>query len=164
MVGTVTGSQEWAPAPLKTRSLVWRWVFLATGALWSLAFATFIFSYHIDEPRGMLTITTGGRTFTGNPPALTLYERSGVVWVIALFIVGFVILCGTADLLYRTVRRLIGPGLVAIVAGGLLVAYSLFGLLYGLLGVGTIGALVILAGLPMRTSQTEAGPVPISGH
>lgn len=162
MVRIVSGNQEWASAPLTTRSLVWRWIFLATGALWSLGFAAFIFSHHIDEPHGVLTITTGDRTFAGNPPALTLYERGGVVWEITLFIVGFVIVCGTADLFHRTVRRQTGPGLVAIVAGGLLVAYSLFGLLYGLLGVGTIGALVILTGLPMRKSQTEAEPLPIS--
>lgn len=162
MEGTVKGDQDRAPAPLNTRSLVWRWASLAMGALWSLGFAIFVFSYHVDEPHGILTITTGGRTFSGNPPALTLYERSGVIWVIALFVVGFVILCGTADLLYRTVRRRTMPGLVAIVAGGLLVAYSLFGLLYGLLGVGTIGLLVILTGLPMRKSRTEAGPVPVS--
>jgi hypothetical protein len=116
----------------------------------SAAFVAFVFGYHIDEPNGVLTITTGGRTFAGNPPALTLYERSGVIWVIAVFIVGFVVLCGAADLLFRTVHRLTAPGITAMVAGGLLVAYSLFGLVYGVLGIGTVGALVILAGLPMK--------------
>lgn len=74
----------------------------------------------------------------------------------------FVILCGAADLLFRTVRSKTGPGIVAIVAGGLLVAYSLFGLVYGLLGIGTIGVLVVLAGLPMKPSQVKDGGVPIS--
>ena len=160
MVDPASGDQR--RALLQTRSVVWRWVFIATASLWSLGFAIFIFSYHIDEPHGVLTITTGGRTFAGNPPALTLYERSGVIWVIALFIVGFVILCGAADLLFRTVRSKTAPGLVAIVAGGLLVAYSLFGLVYGLLGIGIIGVLVVLAGLPMKPSQVKDGVVPIS--
>jgi hypothetical protein len=91
-------------------------------------------------------VSIGGHTFVGSPPALTLYEKDGVIWQIALYIVGFAILCGAADLAFRTVRCLTAPGVLAIVAGGLLVAYSLFGLLYGLLGLGTIGVLVILAG------------------
>ncbi len=159
MVEPVNGDQR--RAILQTRSVAWRWLCIATGSLWSLGFAFFIFSYHIDEPHGILTITTGGRTFAGNPPALTLYERSGVIWVIALFIIGFVVLCGAADLLVRTVRSRTAPGLVAIVAGGLLVAYSLFGLIYGLIGIGTIGALVVLSGLPMKplgtANETESG-------
>ncbi len=148
--------------PLQMRSVVWRWGFLTMASLWSLGFAAFIFAYHIEEPHGVLTITTGGRTFAGNPPALTLYERSRVIWVSAIIIVGFVILCGAADLLFRTVRRLTVPGVIAIVAGGLLVAYSLFGLLYGLLGIGSIGGLVILAGLPMKPSLIEDAAAPIS--
>ncbi len=127
---------------------------------WTLGVAIFIFGYHIDEPHGVLTVNVGGRTYAGNPPALTLYEKDGVIWEIALFIVGFVILLGAADLLYRTIRRLTVPGIAAIVAGGLLVAYSLFGLLYGLLGLGTIGVFVILAGLPMRPGRVDDEALP----
>ncbi len=141
-------------------SVVWRWAFLTMASLWSMAFVAFIFDYHINEPYGVLTITTGGRTFAGNPVALTLYERSGVIWVIAIFIVVSVILCGAADLLFRTVRRVTAPGAVAMVAGGLLIAYSLFGLVYGLLGIGSIGALVFLAGLPMKSRLGEEATAP----
>lgn len=51
----------------------------------------------------------------------------------------------------RTARSSPRPGVLAFGAGELLVAYSLFGLVYGALGIGTIGVLVILVGLPMRS-------------
>jgi len=94
--------------------------------------------------------TTGGRAFVGNPPALTLYEKGGVIWEINLFLIGLVLVSGAIDLLVRTIRRWTGPGVLAMVAGALLVVYSLFGLIYGLLGIGTIGILVILVGIPMK--------------
>jgi hypothetical protein len=123
---------------------------LALATLWGVGVTLFIFGYHINEPSGVLTVTTGGRTFAGNPPALTLYERDGVIWEIALILIGLVLVAGLADLVFRAHRRITGPGLLAIVAGGFLVLYSLFGLIYGLLGIGTIGILVILVGLPMK--------------
>jgi hypothetical protein len=137
-------------ARLRTSSLTWRWILLALATLWGVGVALFIFGYHINEPRAVLTVTTGGRTFAGNPPALTLHERDGAIWEIALFLIGLVLMAGLADLLFRAGRRITGPGLLAVIAGGLLVLYSLFGLIYGLLGIGTIGILVILVGLPMR--------------
>lgn len=45
MVDAVSGDQR--RALLQTRSVVWRWVFIATASLWSLGFAILIFSYHI---------------------------------------------------------------------------------------------------------------------
>ena len=139
---------------------MWRWIFLALATLWGVGVAYFIFGYHINEPNGVLTMTTGGHTYAGNPPALTLYERDGAIWEIALFLVGLVLMAGLADLLFRADRRITGPGLLAIVAGGLLVLYSLFGLIYGLLGIGTIGILVILVGLPMK-AEIGAPEMPI---
>lgn len=129
---------------------MWRWILLALATLWAIGVTLFIFGFHINEPKGVLTMTTGGRTYVGNPPALTLYERDGAIWEIALFLIGFVLVAGLADLLFRADRQITGPGLLAIVAGCLLVLYSLFGLIYGLLGIGTIGILVILVGLPIK--------------
>ena len=147
-------------ARLRTSSLTWRWILLALATLWGVAVAVFIFAYHINEPIGVLTVTTGGRTFAGNPPALTLYERDGAIWEIASFLIGLVLVAGLADLLFRAERRITGPGVLAMVAGGLLVLYSLFGLIYGLLGVGAIGILVILVGLPMKP-EADTPKVPI---
>jgi hypothetical protein len=140
--------------PLSKRSVAWRWALLALGTLWAIGVAVFLFGFHLNEPHGVLTITTGGRTFAGNPPALTLYERDGVIWEIALFLIALVLLSGAADLLFRCVRLSAAPGILAIVAGAILVAYSLFGLIYGLLGIGTIGVLVILVGLPMKPQSS----------
>lgn len=153
-------SNDHVGSPLLKRSLVSRWLFMAIASLWALGVAAFISGYHINESVGVLTVSVGHHTYVGNPPALTLYQKDRVIWEIALFVLGFVILSGTADLLFRTVRRLTAPGLAAIVAGGLLVAYSLFGLVYGLLGLGTVGVLVILAGLPMKPSSAVDRAVP----
>ena len=147
-------------APLLRESVVSRWVFIMMASLWALGVAIFIFGYHIGEPHGVLTVNVGGRTYAGNPPALTLYQKDGVIWEVALLIVVLVILSGAVDLVHRTVRRLTAPGVVAIVAGGLLVAYSLFGFVYGLFGLGTIGVLVILSGLPMRPSRADGEASP----
>lgn len=87
----------------------------------------------------------------GHPPALTLYERDGPIWEVALVLIGLVLAAGAIDLVIRTARSSVRPGVLACTAGGLLVAYSLFGLVYGLLGIGIIGGLVILVGLPMRS-------------
>ena len=77
-----------------------------------------------------------------------------------MFLIGLVLVAGLADLLDRVDRRITGPGLLAMVAGGLLVLYSLFGLIYGLLGIGTIGILVILVGFPMKPEiETPEAPI-----
>jgi hypothetical protein len=132
-------------------SVLWRWTFLLLATLWAIGVARFIFGYHINEPSTVLSVTTGGHTFVGHPPALTLYERDGPIWEVALVLTGLVLSAGAIDLVVRTARRSVRPGVLAFGAGGLLVAYSLFGLVYGLLGIGTIGVLVILVGLPMRS-------------
>ena len=89
----------------------------------------FIFGYHINEPVGELSVTTSGRTYVGNPPALTLYEKDRVTWEIALLLIGLVLVAGVTDLLIRTLRHSNGLGILAIAGGGLLVLYSLFGLI-----------------------------------
>lgn len=137
--------------PLRRRSVIGRWMCLAVALLWALGFALFVFRFHLDEPHGVLTVSTGGHTFVGDPPALTLYQRDGPIWLAAISLVGLVLGCGVTDLASRTLRQRGALGVVAIVAGCLLFAYSLFGLVYGLLGIGTIAVLVILSGLPVRS-------------
>jgi magnesium-transporting ATPase (P-type) len=144
---------------LRTSSIVWRWVSLASATLWAVGVGLFVFGYHINEPVGELSVTTGGRTYVGNPPALSLHEKNGTMWEIALFLIGLVLVAGATDLVVRTLRQSTGLGILAIAGGGLLVLYSLFGLIYGLLGVGTIGVLVVLVGLPMK-ADTKVEPAP----
>lgn len=145
---------------LRTSSIAWRWVALALGALWAVGVGLFIFGYHINEPVGELSVTTGGRTYVGNPPALSLYEKNGVTWEIALLLIGLVLVAGVTDLLIRTLRQSNGLGVLALAGGGLLILYSLFGLIYGLIGIGTIGILVVLVGLPMKRSYLRVESEP----
>ena len=59
---------------------------------------------------------------------------------------------GTLDLVVRLVCRMSGPGIAALSAGGMLMLFSLFGLLRGLAGIGTAGLLVVFSGLPMQST------------
>jgi hypothetical protein len=139
---------------------VWRWVTLSLGALWAVGVGLFIFGYHINEPVGELSVTTGGRTYVGNPPALSLYEKDGATWEIVLLLIGLVFVAGVTDLLIRTIRQSTGLGVLSMAGGGILILYSLFGLIYGLLGIGTLGILVVLVGLPMKSdhrAEPESG-------
>jgi hypothetical protein len=133
---------------------MWRGVFLAAAWLWAGGVIAVWLSYHIAEPHGVLGVTTGGRSYYGNPPALALNERDPVSTKIVLVALALTLLAGTIDLAVRTVFRMTGPGAAAFLAGGMLMLFSLFGLLWGIAGVGTVGLLVILSGIAMRT----AGP------
>ncbi|HEV3266534.1 MAG TPA: DUF2510 domain-containing protein [Acidimicrobiales bacterium] len=152
-----------AAPPLRRRSKVWRLSLLAAAWLWAGGVIAFCLTYHLAEPQGVLSVSTGGHTYFGNPPALTLYQRDPVSAKIIGVALGLAVLAGTIDLAVRTVFRLTGPGVAALLAGGLLILFSLFGLLWGLGGVGTVGLLVILSGMGMNPEvpRAAAGVAPL---
>jgi hypothetical protein len=124
---------------------------------WSIGVIWFYLGYHLPEPHGTITVTTGGHTYVGhdgNPPALTLFQRDATSFKLLTCVIVVALLVGTVDLAIRTYRRSISLGIAAVVAGGSLILFSLFGLVYGLLGIGPIGALIILSGLPMRSKHS----------
>ena len=67
---------------------------------------------------------------------------------------------GIADLTFRLWRRHTQAGILAISSGGCLALYSLFGLVFGFLGIGIIGLLVVLSGLPMKSVLPPSGWYP----
>jgi hypothetical protein len=135
--------------------------------------AAFFFTFHLLEPNGILSVTVANRTYVGNPPALTLFERDPHLLVVVGVPTACVLVAATTELVLRTRRptRFQGVGPAATVAGVLLVALSLLGWIVGVLGIGTIGVLVLLSGVrlkpategPQRPTPSErGGPSPLS--
>ncbi len=143
-------------APLLRGSTVWRCLFLLAAWSWAGGVIIFYYSYHFARA-GSPWMRYDGRTYYTHPAAQTLAQGDHVSAEVVTITVGLAVLLGTLDLVVRLVRRMTAPGIAAITAGGVLTLVSLFGLLRGLLGMGTAGILVILSGLPMKS--TAATPV-----
>jgi hypothetical protein len=129
-------------SPLSVRR---HWLLLLLAALWTVVIVVIVFEYHIAEPSGVLSITTNGHTYAGSPPALTLFERDavGARSIIVAPLIG--LLVGAASLQLRTRRGNSSPSVLAIVVGGFLALFSLFGLLWGVASIGVVAVLVILS-------------------
>ena len=129
----------------------WR---VAVAALWIVIWFVVAVRYHINEPIGELSVTYGGHTYTGDPPAITLFERDGT-WVLIMTAIVFgAMLVAAFDVTIRRRRRYPGTGIASAVVGALLMAFSLFGLLRGLASIGVVGLLLILASRPVKSSLT----------
>ena len=109
-----------------------------------------VFAHHIPQPKGELSVTTNGHTYYGDPPALTLYQSDPASAVIIVIVISAGVLVSFVDLLVRTRTRRTGPGTVSVAVGGVVVLFSLFGLLWGLTSIGVIGLLLVLSGLAGR--------------
>jgi hypothetical protein len=142
--------------PLRRTSIVRGCVFLGAAWLWSGGVIAFSLTYHLAQPRGVLSVNTGGHTYYGNPPTLTLNQQDPVFTKIVPIALGLTLLIATVDLVVRMTRRMTGPGVAAFLAGGMLMLFSLFGLFLGLAGIGTAGLLIILSGLAMKTAGSGA--------
>ena len=132
-----------------------RWVFLTLAALWMLVGVAVVVAHHVPEPSGELSVTVNGHTYLGNPPALTLEQRDPVSAAFVLGAMGVGVVVGFVDALTARHAHRASSGIASIIAGGLVVLFSLFGLLYGLASIGVVGALVIVSGIEGRVI---AGP------
>jgi len=126
---------------------------LLVAAIWALVCFVAAFTYHINQPIGVLSVTVGEHTYTGFPPALTLYQSDGSSVLVIAAVVAGALLMAVIDLTVRRRRNYGGPGIASAIVGVLLVAFSLFGLLWGLASIGVVGLLLIVA------SQTPAPSV-----
>lgn len=135
--------------PLRTWSVAGRLAFLAAAGGWAGAVVAFVYGDHRPQP-STPWLERDGHTFFTHPPALTLAQRDPVSATIVTVVMATVVGIAAVDLAVRIVRRTTRPGVVALGAGGVLVLFSLFGLLFGLLGIGPAGVLVALSGLAMR--------------
>jgi len=147
-----------AATRLRTASMVLRTVTLAAAWCWAGAVVAFTYGYHLAQPSTPWAEYDGHTYFT-HLPAQTLAQSDHMSAEIVTFALCLTLTVGTADLVVRLACRLTAPGVAALTAGGMLVAFSLFGLLRGLAGIGTAGALLVLSGLPMR-STCPGDPAP----
>lgn len=122
------------------------------AALWAFVCLVAAVVYHINEPTGVLSVTYDGRTYTGNPPATTLFERDRMLVFIMAVVVAVAILIAFIDVAVRGRRNVASVGIATAITGAVLVAFSLFGLLWGLASVGVVGLLLILASRPGVTT------------
>jgi hypothetical protein len=131
--------------PLLASSLRWRWICVATAALWTIIIAIVVFRYHV----GNLDGTTGSLVI---PVDATLYEHGQGAAMFIILAPACAVAVGLFDLVARTRQRRGAPGVAAIAIGGCVTAFSLFGLLWGLASVGVVGALIVLSGQAMKSA------------
>jgi hypothetical protein len=141
---------EAAPSgPTPTTPIVLRFLSLTGAYLWSVAVLGVVFAYHLgDAPQRVATINGKGIYIT--LAAQTLYQRDRVSAEIIATAIAIALTIATADLLYRVLRKRSGIGPAALGVGALLVAFSLFGLAWGLLALGSIALFIVLSSLPIR--------------
>ncbi len=135
---------------LDKASTVRRWVFLSLALVWSAVTVGVCLRYHVPESSGVTSVTTNGHTYTGHPPALTLYQRDPISVMNIVIALSAGRLVATVDLVIRAIQRTNRVGGGAVTIGVLVILFSLFGLLLGVSSLGVVGALLILAGLPIR--------------
>lgn len=141
---------------LDPRSVHRHWLLLLLATLWTLVIVVVVFWYHVAEPKGILSITVNGHTYTGNPPALTLFESDAVSAIDIVIAPAIGLLVGAASLEVRSRRRSSAPWAVALIVGGCVALFSLFGLLWGVASIGVVGVLVLLSALPIETVPADA--------
>lgn len=106
--------------------------------MWALATTIVIAAYH-----------THG-TFGGSA---TLLQQDRFLFTIALGAIWLTVLAGIVDLTARSWRESANPGLVSLITGSLLLLYSVFGLFFGVLGIGLVGVFVMLSARPLRAPR-----------
>src|ERR1019366_995560 len=134
------------PVPTIRRSCV----FIGLALLWSVVAVAVLLGHHIAEPIGVLSLTTNGHTYFGNPPSLTLFQRDPISFINVVIVLVVGLVASMIDLVVRIVRHSQRPGTVAVIAGVAVVLFSLFGLLWGLASIGLVGVLLVFSGLPTR--------------
>lgn len=137
---------------------MWRWVWLALAMLWSGAATAVLTLDHIFGQPSTVWLQVGSRTSYTHYPPPTLVQRDHVSAEIILTAVWIAVLVGFGDLIDRSSRRSPRSGGPAIFAGGMLIAFSLFGLAYGVLGLAPLGVLIMLSGQRTRLRSPSASP------
>lgn len=136
---------------------------LSTAFIWALTVSAVIMIYHRPGHTSVWEeIQTPGqptRFIYGTSPAQTLLEHDPAGAVIIWVALSLAMLAGAASLVLRLRTHRDSYRYLALVAGCMLVAFSVFGLLWGVLGLGTVGALVALSS---RALPADAGRGPVA--
>jgi hypothetical protein len=149
------------------RSVAWRWFWLVLAIVWTSTATVFItldhsfslpplvlgtFGGHAIGPAVGARIV-GGHVLSVSRPAQTLLQKDAVSVEIILTSMWLAVLVGVVELSLRTRLKSGLIGGAAISAGLLLIAFSLFGLWWGLMGIGPTGVVLILSGQRFNPRQ-----------
>jgi hypothetical protein len=132
------------------RSLYWCSGFVLAAFLWACLAVAFVVWYPLH---------TGVITEQGVPVKASLYSQDHL-WLANFAVIGFSVLCGAVDLAVRVRRRFDRPGPLALTVGVTLALYSLFGLLYGVLGIAPIGLLLALSARSIKFAPSAVWSPP----
>lgn len=125
-----------------------QWLCVALGVIWGLGALLVVTNLHVN-PDNL-------RNVYGQPVLRTVYARDPGLWVANFIGIGGTVVIAATELVVRSYGKSRRPGVVAIVLGGLLCLYSLFGLLYGVVAIAPIGIMLILSGMPVDRRRTAA--------
>ncbi len=131
--------------PTFKRTLIKSSSFLGLACGWSVLTIICLFNYHFNEPVGTTSVFINGRTYYGNPPALTLIERDPLASAIVIAVLILGLLISLSDLALQIFSRSERRSKPALVTGIIMVVFSLFGLVWGLLSLGVVGLLIFLS-------------------
>ena len=120
---------------MRNRRLDWCVGWLIAAFAWALMTTCVIAAYHVQG------FTTGS--------SVTLLQKDRFLFTIAIGAVWFTVLAGIVDLTVRSWRKSASLGVFSLITGSLLVLYSLFGLVFGVLGIGLVGVFVMLSARPL---------------
>lgn len=140
------------------------WIYLAMAFAWSAVAVGVCLGYHLPESSGVLSVTTNGHTYTGHPPALTLFQRDPVSFATIAIVLSAGLAVATIDLVVRAVQHTNRVSGGAVAAGAMIILFSFFGLLLGVASLGVVGLLLIFSGLPIKQKSakrpSEQYPIP----
>ena len=136
--------------PTFKRTLIKSSSFLGLACGWSVLTITCLFKYHFNEPVGTTSVFINGRTYYGNPPALTLIERDPLASAILIAVLILGLLISLSDLALQIFFRSERRSKPTLVTGIIMVVFSLFGLVWVLLSLGVVGILIFLSAFPNR--------------
>jgi len=132
-----------------------RW--LASAYAWTLLCGVVVFTIPVTSDN----VTHFTRTGVSIPPVRqTLFEHSHGLVIEVGVLAMVVLVTATAELRWRLHRHRLGRGVATTVVGSCVLAFSIFGFVFGVLSLGSIGLLGLLSGASITPARERAIDVP----
>jgi len=105
------------------------------------------------------------RTSTVPPIRQTLFEHSHSVVALGGILMGSVLLIATVELSWRIRKNREVRGTVTTISASIVMAFSVFGFIFGVLSIGVVAVFALLSAMPFKkSSASNSDPlVPVSG-
>jgi hypothetical protein len=95
----------------------------------------------------------------------TLFEHSHYVVILGGSLIGSILLIATIELSWRLRKNRQARGTVTTISASIVMAFSVFGFIFGVLSVGVVALFALLSAMPFKKSATSAPDqlVPVPG-